>query len=108
MIFYSFWYLISSECKVDGAAGDGTKQGTCTDAGQTCKADGICGAYQYYYFYKNILHYLISYFVVILIFSACHADGSAGDGTKQGTCTDAGQKCKADGTCGTYFYHWYL
>ena len=46
LIFNSFWCLISSECKVDGAAGDGTKKGTCTDAGHMCKADGICGAYQ--------------------------------------------------------------
>ena len=42
--------------------------------------------------------------LVILILTACNDSGSAGDGNTQGTCSDAGQKCKADGTCGTYYY----
>ena len=44
----------------------------------------------------------------IFIFSACNVDGADGDGTMQGTCSDAGQKCNADGSCGTYHYHYYL
>ena len=39
----------------------------------------------------------------LFIPSACNVDGAAGDGSKQGTCSDAGQKCKADGTCGMYY-----
>ena len=46
--------------------------------------------------------------IVTLILSACNVNGADGDGAMQGTCTDAGQKCKADGTCGTYYYHYYL
>ena len=44
-----------------------------------------------------------------MILPGCNKlDGSDGDGSTQGTCTDAGQKCKADGTCGTYYYHYQL
>ena len=43
----------------------------------------------------------------ILILSACNVNGAVGDGSKQGTCPDAGQRCKADGTCGVYYYHYY-
>ena len=40
--------------------------------------------------------------LVILIRSACNVDGDVGDGTMQGTCSEANQMCNADGTCGTY------
>ena len=43
--------------------------------------------------------------LVILILLACQESGADGDGNTQGSCTDAGQKCKADGTCGTYYHH---
>ena len=41
-----------------------------------------------------------------MIISACNVDGSAGDGTTQGTCAVAGQKCYDDGTCGRYDYYY--
>ena len=34
--------------------------------------------------------------------TACNVADAVGDGTEQGTCSDNGQKCKADGTCGAY------
>ena len=37
-------------------------------------------------------------------FSACNIAGAAGDGSAQGTCSDAGQKCMVDGTCGMSYY----
>ena len=37
-------------------------------------------------------------------FSACNVAGASGDGSAQGTCSDAGQKCKVDGTCGKSYY----
>ena len=53
---------------------------------------------------------LLDFFILLIIFilSACNVDGADGDGTKQGTCSDAGQRCKADGTCGAYYYPYYL
>ena len=39
----------------------------------------------------------------LFIPSGCNVDGNAGDGSKQGTCPDAGQLCKDDGTCGMYY-----
>ena len=59
-------------------------------------------------FYYNVF-YITWFFIhlVILLLLACNVDGADGDGNMQGTCSDAGQKCKADGTCGTYYYHYY-
>ena len=56
---------------------------------------------------QGLLHYLIFILLIILILSACKVNGADGNGTKQGTCPDAGQICNIDGTCGTYFYHYY-
>ena len=112
--------FILSACNVDGADGDGTTQGTCSDAGQKCKADGTCGAYYYPYYLWKYESCLITLYIVIIFFalfdfsfnfgiliiSACNVDGSAGDGTTQGTCTAQDQKCNADGTCCTYYYRY--
>ena len=43
----------------------------------------------------------------IFILSGCTVNGSAGDGSMQGTCSDVDQKCKDDGTCRAYYYHYY-
>ena len=58
-----------------GGDGDGSSQGTCTDAAalNRCTASGEC---------------------------KCQKAGPAdGDGTSAGTCTDTELMCKADGTC---------
>ena len=35
--------------------------------------------------------------------SGCTVAGQVGDGSSSGTCSDAGQMCKDDGSCGTYY-----
>ena len=53
---------------------------------------------------------ILDFFIhlVILILLACTVDGAVGDGKTQGTCVEAFQMCKDDGTCGMYYNHYYL
>ena len=88
--------------------------------GQTCAVYGLitnseCDMSKYFnvnlkasctfvFLCNNLLNAFIlhDFYIHVIISnpSACNVDGAAGDGSTQGTCSDAGQKCNADGTCG--------